>query len=460
MIILNNPLHYAIAGAIAMTVSPPMAASATTPPVATQTHSLSVGRYLGGTGTNQARGVGYAPNGDIVVGGNFTGAIDNASGDPGKLLLLSADGKQIKNAITLGKRIDSVQVRDRIVVGGDFGVVVLDLNLKPIWKNALSDTGIGNGTADGGQTRVALEPSGRVAVLREKNVSLFSAEGVRITSTKINRTYVNDIAVDPYGRRIYVVGFSNRKRNNVPVQVAFLSALDSNHNLKEIWKTWDFLAADLGKDMADSRLYRVAVGGDGFVTVIGESAGGNSIFRWNGKDLQTARQVKTDKYNDAYNTGSNHILYTAKVRANTGEVATGSFTLTRLATTKGNTIRAKDGSLAVDAKGKVFIGGIAASGIADRDLNQINGQTVSTYAGSDMYLLVLSADLKQRLRWTPFAGAPKGGGTLNALSVDKSGRIAIFGTVEFGNMITTDNNSRPNSADGQVTDAYLGIITP
>jgi hypothetical protein len=88
MISLKNYLHCAIVGAIAMTVSQPIAASATTPPVASQTHSLSVGRYLGGAGTNQARGVGYAPNGDIVVGGNFTGAIDSASGDPGKLLLM------------------------------------------------------------------------------------------------------------------------------------------------------------------------------------------------------------------------------------------------------------------------------------------------------------------------------------------------------------------------------------
>jgi hypothetical protein len=443
------------------------------PLVVTKEHKLTTARYLGGVGNNEARATAFANNGDILAGGNFanlqtTGATSQVlsgakSGAPGKLLRLSNDGTQVLAQITLGQRIDSLQVRDRIVVGGDFGVVVLDNKFNVIWQDSLAGLAAGNGNAEGGQTRVAVEPSGRVAVLRDKTVTLFSATGQKIASRKIDRTYVNDLAMDPAGRRIYVVGFSNRNSGK-PVQVSFLHALDPQNDLKELWRTWDFEAKLLSdpknNNMADSRLYRVVVASDGQVVVLGESAGGNSIYRWSGKDLTTSTLVSTDMYNTAYNTSSNHILYYGKVNAATGNVVAGQLTLTRLTPAKGykgNTIRAKDGALAVDKQGRLYIGGVAAYAIAERDSNQINGQQISPYTGSDMYLLMVSADLKQRLRWTAFSANPKGGGTLNGLAVQNN-TVALFGTVEFGDMITTGGNKRFNPIDGKSKDAYFSIL--
>jgi Beta-propeller repeat len=459
--------------ALPLVTTLPASNAQATPLVVNKEHTLTTARYLGGVGNNEARATAFMKGGDILVGGNFASlqtaanrgqalsGISNTA--PGKLLRLSADGKKVLAHITLGQRIDSLQLRDHIVVGGDFGVAVLDANFKLLWRNSLPGLAAGNGKADGGQTRVAVEPSGRVAVLRDKTVTLFSAEGKKLAARAIPRDYVTNIAIDPFGRRVYVVGYANRKSGQ-PVQVSFLHALDSQRNLQELWRTWDFdpqlLSDPKNNNMADARLYHVVVAPDGNLVVSGESAGGNSIYRWNGKDLSTSTLVSTDMYNKAYNTASNHILYYGKVNAANGNVIAGQLTLTRLPKekgTKGNTIRARDGSLAVDKKGRIYIGGIAAYGIAERDTNKINGQTVSPYAGSDMYFLMVSPDLKQRLRWTAFSASPKGGGTLNALAVQNN-NVALFGTVDFGEMITTNGNKRFNAIDGKEKDAYFTIL--
>ncbi len=468
---------------IALTVLLPLVGSLMQPIVAqsaplvvTKEHKLTTARYLGGVGNNEARATAFAPNGDILVGGNFaklqttadssrvlSGAKANA---PGTLLRMSSDGTRILNQITLGQRIDSLQVRDRIVVGGDFGVAVLDDKLNPIWQNSLAGLDPGNGGADGGQTRVTIESSGRVAVLRAKTVTFFSKDGQKLASRSIDRSYVNDIAIDPAGKKVYVVGFANRKSGvkNTPVQVSFLQALDPQNSLKEVWHTWDYdpqpLSDPKNNNMADSRLYRVVVGSDGRVVVLGESAGGNSIYRWNGKDLSTSTIVGTDMYNKAYNTASNHILYYSKIDPSNGNVLAGQFTLPQLPQSKGlkgNTIRAKDGALAVDKQGRIYISGVSAYGIADRDSNTINGQKISPYAGSDMYFLMVSADLQQRLRWTAFSANPKGGGIMNAVAVQNN-NVALFGTVEFGDLITTNGNRRFNPIDGKQKDAYFTIL--
>ncbi len=478
MLNFRSLLNIAVAVMPMIAVSQSISSVAAPPPlplVATKDHTLKNARYLGGVGNNEARATAFAKNGDIFVGGNFANmqmvsgnsrALNGAkSNAPGKLLRLSPDGTQVLNQIALGQRIDGIQVvRDLIVVGGDFGVAVLDDNLNPIWQDSLTGLASGNGNADGGQTRVAMDAAGRVAVLRAKNVTLFAADGKKVASKAIDRTYVNDIAIDPAGQRIYVVGFSNRNSGK-PVQVSFLHALDTKNDLKELWRTWDFEAKLLSdpknNNMADSRLYRVVAANDDQVVVLGESAGGNSIYRWNGKDLvNNSTLVATDMYNTAYNTASNHILYYGKVNASNGNVVAGQLTLTRLTPEKGlkgNTIRAKDGALAVDAKGQIYIGGIAAYAIAERDSNKINGQQISPYTGSDMFFLMVSADLKKRLRWTAFSANPRGGGTLNAVAVQNN-TVALFGTVEFGNMITTNSSQRFNPIYGKEKDAYFSIL--
>ena len=236
------------------------------PYVVEKTHTLTTGTYLGGNGDDQARGAVFMSNGDPIVAGNF--ALMQTPGkvrqvglgatqtQPGKVLHLTADGK-VAIEMTLGNRVDSMAITpggNRLVVGGDFGIVMLDpTTLKVLWSQPLTGLAVGNGMTDGGQTH----------------------------------------------------------------------GLDAN-TLKEKWRTWDFDPSTLGKDMADSRMYRLTyrltIAPTGEPIVLGESAGGNSVFRWNGKNLTTEPRVKTDVYSDTYNSKSNHMLYFAKLNPKTGIV--------------------------------------------------------------------------------------------------------------------------------------------
>jgi hypothetical protein len=470
------------------------AAAQPAPKVVNKIHTLDYGTYLGGVGHDEARGVDFTTDNSVVACGNFknlqtrgakTATLTGiAATAPGKILKMSPDGTKVLNEMTLGDRIDDCQIwrdpsgnkyRDRLVVGGTFGVVVIDpAKMLSLWSAVLAEPA-GNGRSEGGQTRVTINEKGQVASLRGNVVTLFDSKGGVKQSLPIDRTYVTDVALDPVRPQLYVVGFANRKNvndKNNPVQVPFMYALDTN-KLNFLWKTWDYDASTLTNattkqnDMADSRLYRVTVGGDGRIAVLGENAGGNTVFRWNGKDLATATQMKYDAYSDTYNSKSPHMLYFAKVDAGTGVVIAGQDAVPRLPEPKpgqtglANAFRARDGSLAVDRQGNLIIGGISAYGTPERDENQFNGEAVAPYQGDDMIFLQVSADLKQRLRWTPLGRGTGGGGQLSAVAV-KDDRVALFGSASFGTLMTTDKTPAPTPFDpvkDDTWDAYLGVVS-
>ena len=266
---------------------------------------------------------------------------------------------------------------------------------------------------------------------------------------------------DQTQNRIYVTGFSNRKNAGVPVQVPFLYALNRD-TLTERWRTWDFEASTLSKDMADSRMYRVVLGPKGEPIVLGESAGGNSPLRWNGKNLTTDTRVNLDMFSDTYNSKSNHMAYFAKIDPATGTVLAGQYLIPRNDTknNQANTIRAKDCAIDVDAKGNVYISSVSAYQIANRNKNTISGQPIAPYSGDDFTFMMTTPDFKQRLRWTSFAANPKGGGIPNAIAA-RNGKVAIFGTVIFGSLITLPDALVPqpfNPEQDKVRDAYLAVL--
>jgi hypothetical protein len=493
---------------IAALVGLPGVAQAQTVLVEQTEHKLEYGTYLGGNGHDQHRGVGITTDDKVVTAGNFEtlqtiggtqstllGAAANARG---KLIKLKADGKVIEAVVTLGDRIDDMELRrdpggnfyrDQIVVSGSFGVAVIKAsNMKLIWSapwpKITGDTSSASNTL-----RSTIDPQGQVAAIRGKYVALFNNLGQLKASQFIDRDAVTDVAIDPLSTRkqVYVVGFANRRNandGNNPVQVPFLYALNS-FNLGFMWRVWDYdpntltaPATETTKatnDMADGRLYRVVAGMDGKVTVAGESAGGNSVFRWNGLDLATPTRMVCDAYDNPYNSKSAHMVYYAKVDGNPagGRVLVGQFAFPRQQSAPGttgvtNTFRVRDGSLDVDAAGNIYLGAQAFSYIPNRDLNRISGIAPGTYNGNsaDMALLQVSADMKRRIRFMPLAGATPGGGLGSAIAV-KGDRVAVAGTVRLGQMATGNSLvSAPFNPDYEKTatvndidDAYLGVFS-
>jgi hypothetical protein len=478
----------------------PAIAQTKPPIVQTQAHKLAYGSFLGGArGDDRARGVGVLANGQIIVAGNFqnlqtrgaTTAL--APGAPataqGRLLKLGSDGKVLAE-LTLGDRIDDLEVVSSVIpsteviaVSGSFGVALVSAaNLQVLWIKQLPEAA-GNGTSDGQQTRVAMARTGQIAVLRAGKVRVFGPLGTQWgLPVTIDRQFVTDVAIEPNGSRVYAVGFTNHfnvNDNNNPVQVAFLYGYTvSFAGLQLATRTWDYNPNTLvtkdatGKvtqnDMADTRLYRVVVGGDGKVAVIGEAAGGNNIFRWNGKDLKTNSVIKFDPYSDTFNSGSAHAMYFGKVNAGDGVVIAGSHAVPRLPGSKpgavglSNSFKVAEGNIWVEPNGTMHITGISAFGIPDRDANTFSGTPVGVYAGDDMVLFSIANDFKTRLRWTPFGRSSNGGGgTLNGVAMNSQGDLIVLGTAIFGELMTTPNALVSNPFDpakDSFRDVYLGVV--
>lgn len=304
------------------------------------------------------------------------------------------------------------------VIGGSGGVAVIDpVNGKPEWRT--------DSPSAGGVSRVAIANDGSVVALSGKTIAVYSRTGREIARTTLKRSYVTDVEISSETGLVYLVGFDN-KRNRNPVQVAYLE-LRQLKTLEYKRRVWGYAAKDVARDMADTRLYRVAIGRNGQLYVLGESAGGNTIFRWNGKDLKTSKLVKSDLYNDPWSLKAAHILYYAQLDPRSGDVLRGQFAIPRLVSKKnlGNSFRAKDGGLAVDEAGNVYLAGASACCIPNGRLLKVAGQTPGARYAGGAALLIVSPDFRTRRLWTTF-----GGGALqsvHARNIDGEIRFLVGG---------------------------------
>ncbi|MDJ0703067.1 MAG: hypothetical protein QNJ46_07305 [Leptolyngbyaceae cyanobacterium MO_188.B28] len=433
---------------------------------------MEFGMMFGGSVHDQARSVAITSDNRVVVGVNTADSLSFLGVAPtektsaaGKIIQFNSEGTAVLRIVGLGERVDDIQASPRtqeIFVGGDMGVMALTDDLSVKWEQPLAEFSDGNGRSDGGKTKVSVAEDGSAAVIRSKNVIFLSPEGEILRSVKVERSFVNDVAIAPDGKTAYVVGYRNATRNNVPVQIAFLYAYEVSTG-KRLWRLWDFEANLVGNDMADSRLYHVKVGADGVVHVAGESAGGNTIYRWNGQDLSTPTLVNTDKYHHAYQTRANHITYYGQVDPTEQKVIRGQLAIPRRSNNDGNTARVRDGALEVDQAGTVFISGRASASLPNRDQQQINGENAGSYGGGEPFLLMVSADLSTRYRWAPLAES--GGfasGTAPGLVV-RNGVGYLLATITQGAGFTTPGvvvNSAPNQADKNLSDVYLAKFRP
>jgi hypothetical protein len=246
--------------------------------------------------------------------------------------------------------------------------------------------------------------SNLTAYLADKVIRIFdNTNNNLIAQITIKADYIEDIAIK--NNRLYVVGYNNQRntKQNKPVQSAFLRCFQISNTLTQLWQTWGFSGNQLGNDMADTRLYRV-VASDSEVVVLGESAGGNTAFRWNGKDLSTPALIKYDLFNDAYDTKSAHFAYYGIIDASTGKVKRGQFSIPRLlpSSTRSNTNTAR--SLAYD-ENHVYVGTWAFFQIRDRSLTKFLGVKPPVYKDGDAALLKVPSDLASRDFWfTPGNG--------------------------------------------------------
>ncbi|MCC5660743.1 hypothetical protein LC608_27970 [Nostoc sp. XA010] len=212
---------------------------------------------------------------------------------------------------------------------------------------------------------------------------------------------------------LYVSGFQQQKRSGIPVQIAFLYRMGFNGtsifglpNLleKNQGKLWGYSPASLVDNMADTRLNKLHISGDKLY-VLGSVYGGNSIFRWNGKDLLTETLITTDKYTNAAQTRDETKVYTGVVDLTSFSVERGQLSITRLPSTGGLGDGNSNFPKTIYSNGTdIFVGSSAAYAIPNRDSQTFLGKLIPPYRG-DASFLVFPNNLKSRKAWiTPGNG--------------------------------------------------------
>jgi hypothetical protein len=391
---------------------------------------LDVGTYLGASAAKGKAELAWNEAGSELFAGAQTGAMESS------LYRIDAAGKTRRELKVTHIVHDLAAGPSAITTVEDDAARTYDLGLTAATASV---------PLAAGDKRLARAADGTLAILAGKTVSLHNGDLSKLRETTLVRAYVTDIAID--ASAVYVVGFDNQ-RNGEPVQVPFLLAL-SRTDLSPLWKTWGYEPAMLSADMADSRLYRISIGANGDLYVLGEFAGGNTVFRWNGKDLQTSTLNAYDDTSRSTNTKSEHKLYYARVDTKTGSVKQGQFAIARLPNGAGNTVKA--GCIAADARGRMFIGATSAAFMVGRDLNLINGEQVGAYDDGDAAYLAVDGDFRTRLRFTPLSKAG-GNGIVQAIAVSATGVVAALTVSEQGQLFTTDASRAPFPAKGDVRD--------
>ena len=392
------------------------------------------------SGTYVPRTTGVAGVADTGAGSVVAVTLDDGAAYPsatgvaadarGAVLLLDRAGAVVAG-LRVGDEVSDVSTSgDRLAVATDRGVTLLDTSDLAVEREV---------TLSGGAERVDLD-GGTVAALGGRTVTVVDAAGTR--STSVGRDFVEDVAVDEAAGLVHVVGYSNRRNDGVPVQVAFLQAR-TTAGLDQRWDLWDYDPQTLDADMADTRAYRVDTDGRTLV-VAGESAGGNSIYRWDGRDLSTRTNIRTGPSDDPFNTKSNHIGYLAVVDTAQRAVSRGSFVVPRLSSGAGNTFRVRDGAVAVQGS-RVVLGGESACCVPDRDSLRVEGRPVGDYAGSDANVLVYDLALA-RERWQAFS-LVGGKGTTPGVALAADGTVSLAVDRTAGTFVPEDRAPVPSPAD-------------
>ncbi len=427
--------------------------------------------YLGGSSEDQGSAVEVGSDYSVVFGGTIIGnnfgrspvnlqaGNSTTPGGNGIIVRTSPSGEQILSVTRLGNSIDDLDVnrsQSTIAVVGDFGLALLSSQANQVlWSKYI---GTGGGALASSGRRVAVGTNGEVAALFNKKVTIFDQQGTQLGQFTPSGKYIEDIAVDSASGSVIVTGFSQKDGGGCSkLQVAWIRSYSYSGTLK--WTNYDWTREQAYKPVnncADTRGVRVAIGRDNLLYFAGQSAGGNTIFRSDPKNLtQSAPNVKYDQYNDAYNTKSNWITYYSRLDPATGNIQKGQIALTRLGDGSGNTIQPR--GITADENGNVYISGISGAYIANRrDMKlSISGQPLGVYNGFEGFLLVVNKEFTSRKVWTTWTGTNSTSAVSNVFGVSAAKGIAAIMGTSNGKMITV-NPIQGNNAGGK--DAFFSIF--
>lgn len=447
-------------------------------------HSLNVSSasYVGIGAADTARGIVLSPDCTLILAATLSGtsALTDTTnitdplapanpGTTGAVIRLSADGTSIVKRAKIGAAVNDIAINSTngdIALATDIGVIVLADDLVTVRWRDLTQVAARIDIATDGHVialRGGLQSDAAVDKGQAKTYTVYRPDGTKRLERTSGYSFVGDVAIDAATQLFFTTGYAQRDGSTCSkLQVAHLKAFDLDGN--ERWVNYDYAKgiADAHGDCADSRGRLVAMGGDGKLYFAGTSAGGNSIYRWQPErplvqptppqpvSSIAANNTKPggDNHVDPYNTASNHITYVARFEPASGAHLVGFFLLSRLDTTKGNTIEPR--AISGDQDGRFYVGGFSAYQIKNRALANINGQTLAAYAGEDAWLLVTSPDVTQRETWIAFNNG--GNATVRGIAAAR-GTAAIAASVNKSAMFVSGSAVQSLGPDAAATPA-------
>lgn len=346
-----------------------------------------------------------------------TGEIDNTVTLPGAISDIAADGEGVVAIATENKILR---------LSATSGEVISEIQL----------TGV---------SRVAISPVGDIAAIADKTVYLYDANNAETFSKLKDYTGVTDVEVSNCeGQQlVYLTTFRNATFTDIqgrtnPVQIARLEAMDFSGAVQ--WFLFDDHTDTIQQNVADTRLYRVTLGRDGYLYIGGESAGTATIFRWRGQPLTEEEQFgktrpfvsRIDENSQLHNSGAAHLPYYARVHPSEGQLIHAQMSFPRRSDRKANAMRI--GDIAAGTQGSLYFGGAASASIPNRESLTLNGVSVGEYAGRDRAWMSIAPDFRTRNFWTVLAdeggkgivqGVDAGYGYSAALSNVESGSVPV-----------------------------------
>lgn len=341
-----------------------------------------------------------------LVNGNAAIAFNPVGTNGGVLEVHSAAGNMLQRFELNSKVFDIATNGKHIAIATQKAIEVIDPESEQFqWKVDYESD----------KKRISMGSNGTViALLSNSRLALYSNQGEQLHADELNRSYIEDVAINEELERFYIVGYDNKRLpSGNPVQVAFLNAF--NFQGAFIWQRFGFDGAALSGNIADTRLYRVTFGEDGALYILGESAGSKTIFRYNGQEFDGSDMLtKIDHHNNLWDTGSAHISYHARVDAINGRILKSQLNMTRLSSGKSNTLRA--GDITATRNGFSILGGTASYTIANRDAIRVDGDLLPTYSGADPSVMVLYPNFNQRRFWVSWHRDESGNGSVRSVS--------------------------------------------
>lgn len=418
------------------------------------------GTYLNEQET-QAIGTEILASGEILVAMNDT--------ESGLLMLLSPDGRTVVSQTRVDGRIvdiDSDTQGSQIALSHGSVVSIFSGNDDAISFNDYQQKTF---EVEGHAKSVAIADNGHLAVLVGKTVNVFDTQDeALIYERPFNFSYVTDIEIDAEGENYFLTSFNNQRLpSGKPVQSARIASYNiaAGAQASSNWVRFDERGHALSNDIADTRLYRVELGADGYIYTLGESAGTKSQFRWDGTDLEGDSPLRfIDHHNDLWNTGSAHVAYHARLDANSGDIIDAQLTMGRLNSGKSNTFRVKDGDIdnhqfgdiAATQDGMHIVTGSVNAHMSNRAGGlTINGEPVSTYNGGDATVMVLGKKFRTRPTWATLDKSNDFNGFVTSVAV-RGDKMVVLTDVKAGETFTSEDAIISENVAGK--SVHLSII--